>query len=232
MKKAIFGACTALAAMVAAGSAQAATIVLDFEGVGDQVGVNEFYNGGTDGAGNSGTNYGISFSTTSLGLTDADVGGSGNIANEPSGESVLFFLSGGAATMNVAAGFDTGFSFFYSGAFDGSVSVFDGLNGTGNLLATLNLPAQNGVGCTGDPNGGYCNWTNIGVAFSGIAQSVNFGGSANYIVFDDVTLGSVIAGGGGGAVPEPATWAMMLLGFGAIGFSMRRRKQIAALQTA
>lgn len=25
-------------------------------------------------------------------------------------------------------------------------------------------------------------------------------------------------------VPEPATWAMMLLGFGAIGFSMRRRK--------
>lgn len=27
------------------------------------------------------------------------------------------------------------------------------------------------------------------------------------------------------AVPEPATWAMMLLGFGAIGFAMRRRKQ-------
>lgn len=26
-----------------------------------------------------------------------------------------------------------------------------------------------------------------------------------------------------GAVPEPATWAMMLIGFGAIGFSMRRR---------
>ena len=27
------------------------------------------------------------------------------------------------------------------------------------------------------------------------------------------------------AVPEPATWAMMLLGFGAVGFAMRRRKQ-------
>lgn len=27
-----------------------------------------------------------------------------------------------------------------------------------------------------------------------------------------------------GAVPEPATWAMMLMGFGAIGFAMRRRK--------
>jgi hypothetical protein len=28
----------------------------------------------------------------------------------------------------------------------------------------------------------------------------------------------------GGTVPEPATWTMMLLGFGAIGFAMRRRK--------
>jgi hypothetical protein len=26
------------------------------------------------------------------------------------------------------------------------------------------------------------------------------------------------------AVPEPATWAMMLMGFGAVGYSMRRRK--------
>nr|WP_223276762.1 PEPxxWA-CTERM sorting domain-containing protein [Sphingomonas daechungensis] len=29
------------------------------------------------------------------------------------------------------------------------------------------------------------------------------------------------------AVPEPATWAMMLFGFGAVGLSMRRRKAIA-----
>ncbi len=29
-----------------------------------------------------------------------------------------------------------------------------------------------------------------------------------------------------GAVPEPATWAMMLLGFGGIGFAMRRRPKV------
>ncbi|WP_260600228.1 PEPxxWA-CTERM sorting domain-containing protein [Sphingomonas endolithica] len=29
-----------------------------------------------------------------------------------------------------------------------------------------------------------------------------------------------------GAVPEPATWAMMLVGFGGIGFSMRRRLKV------
>ena len=31
------------------------------------------------------------------------------------------------------------------------------------------------------------------------------------------------------AVPEPGTWAMMLLGFGAIGYGMRRRRAPARL---
>jgi hypothetical protein len=43
--------------------------------------------------------------------------------------------------------------------------------------------------------------------------------------------GNATDGGGFGggvsvsAVPEPATWAMLLLGFGAIGFQIRRRRQ-------
>ena len=36
----------------------------------------------------------------------------------------------------------------------------------------------------------------------------------------------------GGAVPGPATWAMMLLGFGGIGFAMRRRRSGRLLQVA
>ena len=228
----LLGAVTAAAFLTcAAGDADAAVIVLDFEGVGDQVAVNNFYNGGTDGAGNSGTNYGVVFSSTSLGLRDSDAGGTGNFANEPSPSTVLFFQSGGEATLNFAAGFDLGFSFFYASSNEtgGLINVYEGLNGTGNLLASLALPI-NGGGCSGDPNGvPYCNWTNIGVAFSGIARSVDFGGTANQIAFDNITLGSVTAGSGGNAVPEPGTWAMMLVGFGGIGFTLRRRRAHGSL---
>jgi hypothetical protein len=33
-------------------------------------------------------------------------------------------------------------------------------------------------------------------------------------------------------VPEPATWGMMMMGFGGIGFAMRRRRQMTALSYA
>jgi hypothetical protein len=39
--------------------------------------------------------------------------------------------------------------------------------------------------------------------------------------------GTVTAASAAAAVPEPATWAMMLLGFGAIGVGMRSRKRQA-----
>lgn len=226
MKRALVSTIAALIATAAwTAPALADVVTLDFEGVGDSASVNDFYNGGTDSAGNSGIDYGINFTSTSLGLIDSDAGGSGNIANEPSGQTGLFFLDGDAAVMNVLAGFDTGFSFFYSAAagLGGSVTVYDGIDGTGNVLASL-LLSPNSVGCSGDPNGAYCEWTPVGVNFAGSALSVGFGGSANFIVFDDVTLGSATPGQQG-AVPEPATWAMMLLGFGAVGFAMRRRKQ-------
>ena len=167
-------------------------IYLDFEGVGDLDPINDFYNGGTSGHGNSGTDYGIQFTPTSLGLIDADVGGSGNTGNEPSGETVMFFLQTNA-TLNVAAGFTTGFSFYYAAPnHTGHVYVYDGLNGTGNLLADLFLPI-NGPG-SGDPNGIYSNWDVASLPFAGTAHSIVFGGTPNYIVYDDVTFGSITPG--------------------------------------
>ena len=45
---------------------------------------------------------------------------------------------------------------------------------------------------------------------------------------------AVLIPGGTPPIPEPGTWAMMLLGFGAIGFTMRRRRlrKAAPLQVA
>ena len=79
------------------------------------------------------------------------------------------------------------------------------------------------------------------VQIVGSAGTVKFGGG-----FNDITSFVLSSANGGidrsfvidnvkltGAVPEPATWVMMLLGFGAMGVSMRRhRKPLPAMQVA
>ena len=192
--------------------ASAAIIVLDFEGIPNQTPVGNYYNGG------GGPNYGISFSDATLALVDADNGGSGNFANEPSPNTIMFFLDANNAVLNYAAGFTTGFSFFYTSSTAATVNVYDGLNATGNLLGSLNLVAQFADNCTGDPSGGFCNWTAVGVAFNGIAKSIDFGGTADQTGFDNITFGSATP-----VVPEPETYALMLAGLGALGWLRRRR---------
>jgi hypothetical protein len=61
----------------------------------------------------------------------------------------------------------------------------------------------------------------------GLGQAGNDGTSYNYFV-DDLSITTVAR-----AVPEPSTWAMMILGFAGIGFmAYRRRNQGAALSAA
>ena len=198
---------------------------LDFEGVGDYAAINDFYNGGTDSLGNSGTNYGVSFSSTSLGLVDADAGGNGNFANEPSAQTVLFWLNANSAILNMAAGFDTGFSFWYTSSTDATVNVYDavgGSAGSGSVIGSINLSAQyTGNNCSGDPTGDFCNWTAAGVSFTGIAYSIDFGGTANYTGYDNVTFGSASPTA---PVPEPEIYAMLGVGLGLMGWIGRRRK--------
>lgn len=54
-------------------------------------------------------------------------------------------------------------------------------------------------------------------------QGLSTGGD-NTMFLDRVAVNSV-----GGAVPEPATWAMMIMGFGVIGVSLRSRRRQTAL---
>ena len=211
-------ATVAAALLGATGAASAAVITLDFEGVGNFASINNFYNGGTDSRGNSGTNYGVAFNSNALGLVDSDAGGSGNFGNEPTPDTVLFFTTG-SAILNYAPGFTTGFSFFYSTVnFGGTVSVYDDVNATGNLIGTISL-APLGAG-PGDPTGDYSNWATGSLGFSGTAKSIDFGGTVNEVAYDNITFGSTRPDN---TVPEPTTLALLsgaLLG----GAVVRRRK--------
>jgi len=200
-----------------------AAVVLNFTGLQNEEQVLNYYNGGLGGNGSGpGPNYGITFGADSLALISAAAGGGGNNFNQPSGSNTgLFFLSGTADVMDVAAGFTTGFSFYESGPYGGNVSVYSGLDGTGTLLASLALPATP-VGSTdgGIVNGYYSVWAPVGVTFSGTAESVDFSGTANYIVFDAITLGSSTPN----PTATPIPGGLLLFGPGLAGLVAIRRR--------
>jgi hypothetical protein len=74
-------------------------------------------------------------------------------------------------------------------------------------------------------------------------QTFNFGNGGSFsVALNDVTFGTPGSAQVGGTftlisnsvapVPEPATWAMMLVGFGAVGYAMRRRRRGLITQLA
>lgn len=156
--------------------------VLDFEGItnGSVVEIGDFYK----------EQYGITFGRGSLVIVDSDDGGTGNFANEPKpGHTVAFFLDTSELIMNVEKGFTNGFSFYYSSNQNGgSVVVYDGLNGSGKPIKTIELSALGSTDGGGDPNGTFNRWETIGVEFDGTAKSVSFAGVANQIGFDKITF--------------------------------------------
>lgn len=169
--------------------------VLDFEGLGNLEEISQFYNGGTSSSGFAGNNHGISFAGSAMAIIDADNGGTGNFANEPSPNTVMFFLKGCGATINVSAGFSGALSFYYTSPAAGTVNIYDGPDGGGNLLASnAFLPTLPGK-TEGDPTGYFANWKLFSVVFPNTAKSVTFLGVENQCGFDDITFGSKTPGG-------------------------------------
>ena len=103
--------------------------------------------------------------------------------------------------------------------FDGrTVNFYDVLFGGVSLFSATNSAAF-----------GYTNFSTTATAL-GVSTDLafNFRHDPSFFALDNVSVTAV-----NGAVPEPATWAMMLIGFGAMGVSMRRRRRTnTLLQTA
>lgn len=104
-----------------------------------------------------------------------------------------------------------GFGFFW-GASDAqwTLTAFDAAN---NVLQAFALPI------TGASNAGDF----VGIFGSGIVRATLSGPSSDYVFVDDVTFGARYIGPGASGAPEPATWGLMVVGFGLVGGALRGR---------
>ncbi len=118
--------------------------------------------------------------------------------------------------------------FVYTGDSNGIEQVFSNSNPlinfttllTGNTI--IGVHYGNGTGSPGRPAGSAGNGDGDDTAFyllnagAGVDTfTLNFNSSSTVTLFQT----------GVTSVPEPASWAMMLMGFGAIGVSLRRRRR-------
>jgi hypothetical protein len=187
----------AVASLTMASTALATTI--DFDSISSGASVDSYYAGGMDSAGEVGPNYGVTF-TPGDWITLSGFGETSqpNLAFSASGLGVIDFASG---TPSI--------SFTYGGFTDSTLNVYSGLDGTGTLLASDLLPAN-------DPNA----FSFESLPFTGTAMSVVLSAGSGQFGLDDLTFG---------AVPEPASWAMMVLGFALAGAAVRKRAVVGVV---
>ena len=104
-------------------------------------------------------------------------------------------------------------SFGSSNGSDGSLAFFNGLE---NIFSfTLSgLYSANNLGAT--PSGGNTVTQATSFTYNGGTIAID-AGSTGTLAFSQAAVA---------AVPEPATWGMMLAGFGAMGGAMRRRAKV------
>lgn len=119
-----------------------------------------------------------------------------------------------------------------------SVSILLTNLATGDTASFTNafIPDANGAG-PGYQGSQQLGFGFLNGSFTPLFGDLNFDANANNtyrfdLTADGSTLTTFAQLGSGAAVPEPATWAMMLVGFGAIGFSMRRRQKPMGLKAA
>jgi len=160
------------------------------------------------------------FSYSGLTFAATDPG----VAAEPAGDSSTFGAAepGTNALFSVNPGFTLNTMSFYLGSLDQYNTLSFLHNGTlitsftGSQLAVPASP--DGDQAAGDTNRRYF----FSMAASDQVNQVLFTSSSPAFEFDNIAAAI-------SAVPEPQTWAMMILGFGLIGVTLRRNRRRTAL---
>jgi hypothetical protein len=104
----------------------------------------------------------------------------------------------------------------YLGSLDGAQSFDYTVNGTAGTFTTLNSTDNRGRFI------GFSDTSPINVTFD-LSNNSEFD-VVSYVTTSNAVIPPTPTVDLTSAVPEPATWAMMILGFGLVGGAMRRRK--------
>lgn len=171
------------------------------------------------------------------------------IGNDTNGPTIMITFTQGGPTISQVSN---------QGPYDGVEDTYIGVQNTsGSVVNSIDLSSSQfqifgfdgdgicgyqGVDCSGNQNdntgygGPISFFTNISQDL--MSGTVNFqggladGGSTFFALEDPINASQITTPGQIGGVPEPATWAMMLLGFFGLGAMARSSRRRAALATA
>lgn len=188
---------TATAALLApAAKAQ----LVDFDKVPTGQDIGSFYNADTVNGVPEGPTFGIIFQPNQWVALEAPYA--------TSSKNVGYSKSG-TGSVSILNGFTKQLSFNYLSNSDVKISILSELQGQGDVLAVLNLAAN-------QPADGM---KKASIAFNGVAKFVYVYTDENDFAWDDVRFGA-------SSVPEPTSWGLMIGGFALAGGALRRRTKV------
>ena len=186
------------------------------------------FTGGTGGLGAGETLYASFSPGSTAGVNPSMIytGSASGIAADPAvggqGDPYLAVLTGETATFTFAGGLSQlGLDYGSADAYNFFQLFFS--NGTNQILSGQNIidfGTADGDQSAPRTNGRLTFFAGAGPAITGLTLT----STGNSLEVDNFGVTA--------AVPEPGTWAMMLLGFGAVGFSVRRKRPATLMQAA